>query len=86
MRASKLFAGRAKPGPHLAQQLHLELVYQQLEQRHLSVARLNDSQERVNSVGRFGGLGHSLNYAIANGLFALPTPLQTDYFRGHLIQ
>ena len=64
LRVVQLFAGGAEAGPDLAQQLHLELVHEQLEQGDFRVTRLHDAQQRVDGVGCVGGVRHALYYAI----------------------
>ena len=55
-----------KRGADLTQQLHLPLVHQQLEHSHFSVTRLSDPQQRVDGVGRVGGVGHALYHALGS--------------------
>ncbi len=64
LRVVQLFAGGAEAGADLAQKLHLELVDEQLEQGDLGVTSLYDTQQRVDGVGRVGGVRHALYYAI----------------------
>lgn len=64
LRFVELFAGGTEAGSDLAQQLHLELVDEKLQQGDFSVTRLYDSQQRVDGVGRVGGVWHALYYAI----------------------
>jgi hypothetical protein len=55
-----LFAGTAELGAHAAQQLQLELVDHQLEQRHLAVARFDDAQQLFDGVRGLMGRRHGL--------------------------